>query len=331
MKCTEADLSLQTGTQVVKSYGWQPLEFLHCWELVWIQCGYPVPLITVSYEASWLNLQCFPSTCTHQGHWMASCLNFRLLLQITSSFCTTSFKQMKSITTRGEVCCDPSLYSCLGCWDSQFSATDCLALRFGSVCVVSVTLGDWLVTFPVSSFKLKSYTISFLANFFVYRSLGFNLDLGKILCVCFSAVHTRGDWQFPRFSEAISLVLRGRERIVWRRKETKNSTLCHVWWLVCSDTLYWHGRGRERPQGTSIFTVRLCGLLVFMSEFSREHALCSPKFQRFLLWPVPVPETGSITEVTKHVQFCPLAVTSLSLCKGAGTGAVSAVWLNRTV
>ena len=54
-----------------------------------------------------------------------------------------------------------------------------------------------------------------------------------------------------------------------------------------------------------------------MSEFSRERALCSPKFQRFLLWPVPVPETGSFTEVTKPVQFCSLAVSTLSLCEGA--------------
>ena len=229
-------------------------------EELWVTTPWVIARLRTGLDSVWLSDSLFYSviwgllvkltvlplsTCTHQSHWMASCLNIRLLLQITSSFGTTSFKQMKSITTRGEVCCDPSLYSCLGSWDSQFSATDCLALKFGSVCVVSITSGNWLVTFPVSSFKLKSNTTSFLAKMSVYRSLGFNLDLGKILCVCFPAAHMCGDWQFLRFSEAISLVLSGRERIVWRRKETKNSTLCHVMTGVFRHSLLTWGRERE--------------------------------------------------------------------------------------
>ena len=249
VKCTvgcemhwSRSVTADSGTQLVKSYGWQPLELLHGWELVWIQHGYPIPFFTMSYKASWLNLQCFPSTCTHQSHWMASCWNFRLLLQITSSFCTTSFKQTMSVTTRGEVLLCPK--SLLLPWLRGFPVF--CNWQFGiKVWLCLCCFSNFKVTFPVSSFKLKSNTAPFLVNISVYRSLGFNLDLGKILCVCFPAVRMRGDWQFPRFSEAISLALRGRERIVWRRKETKNSTLCHVWWLVCSVTFYWHERERR--------------------------------------------------------------------------------------
>ena len=65
-----------------------------------------------------------------------------------------------------------------------------------------------------------------------------------------------------------------------KKQRIAHCVMCDDW---CVQTRFIDTGERERPQGTSIFTVRLCGLLVFMSEFSRERALCSPKFQRFLL------------------------------------------------